>query len=110
MITFPNCEWGFNRSCNHSVSMVWKKWLAEDTVAFLLMNNRNTTSNVNISWRADMPPSSPVECPPAGCLVRDIHAHKDLGPHPDGFVAKDLAPHDSAFIVVTTTTNTEQLA
>ena len=101
LVEFENCEWGFNRYCNHSAWMVWKKQLAADKLAFLLINNRNTAANVSVSWRDDLPRGT-VICPVAGCPVRDVFARADLGAHADGFTAPALAPHDSAFIVVST--------
>jgi hypothetical protein len=47
-------------------------------VAVLLMNNRNTTANVSVSW-AELPPDMHFHCSAGGCPVRDIHDHKDLG-------------------------------
>ena len=65
---------------------------------FLIPNDYNT--DVNITWPADLPPDMNFRCADTGCPVRDIFAHRDLGPHRGGFTAKGLAPHDSAFIVV----------
>lgn len=101
-IEFPNCEWGFNRFCYHSISMVWKKQLSSDSVAILLMNNNNVSADVNISW-SELPPwqeEPSIRCPASGCSVRDVNAKKDMGLYADGFSAKNLAPHDSAFIIV----------
>ena len=100
MVSFTNCHWGFNQYCSHSASMVWKKDLPSGKVAVLLMNNRNVTSDVNISYAADLPPGMHFRCPAGGCPVRDVYAHKDLGVSDKSFTAKDVAPHDSAFVVI----------
>merc|ERR1711966_596847 len=86
--------------CSQSATMVWKKNLSENKLALLLINNRNVTSDVSVSWKHDLPQPS-LDCGAIGCKVRDIHSHKDLGHFKDGFTAEGLAPHDSAFIVVT---------
>ena len=99
MLPFTNCHWGFNQHCTHAASMVWKKELPAGKVAVLLMNNRNVTTDVNVSW-VDLPPDMQFRCSAAGCPVRDIYAHEDLGFYNGGFTAKDVAPHDSAFVVV----------
>ena len=119
-VAFENCAWGFDKFCNHSAWMVWKKALgpgagpggtsgsssssssSSSSYAFLLMNNRNVTADVSVSWRDDLPRDA-LACPAAGCAVRDVFAHADLGAHADGFTAEALPPHDSAFIVVSTT-------
>lgn len=100
VVEFANCAWGFNRFCNHSATMVWKKHLDGNRTAMLLMNNRNVTSNVSVNWRRDLPSGSSIDCPAAGCDVRDIHARKNVGKFAEEYVARDLAPHDSAFIIV----------
>lgn len=87
------------RYCSNPAWMVWKKQLADGKLAVLLMNNRNTTANVSISWR-DLPPDMEFHCAAGGCPVRDIHAHKDLGVFEGGFTATEVASHDSAFVVV----------
>lgn len=105
-VQFTNCAWGFDKYCNHSATMVWKKRLPGDRLAILLMNNRNITADVSISWRDDLPRDpwhGNLLCVAAGCQVRDIYAHEDLGLYVEGFTAKALAPHDSAFIVVSNT-------
>lgn len=102
LIQFPNCHWGFNKFCDVPAAMVWKKQLSGGKLAVLLMNNDNTTADVSVAWDA-APIGSTVKCSAAGCDVRDIHAHKDLGSFADGFTAKALAPHDSVFITVTNT-------
>jgi hypothetical protein len=79
--------------------MVWKKAMPGGRVAILLMNNRNFTTDVNISW-VDLPPDMHFRCSVGGCPIRDVYAHQDLGLHDQGFTAKDLAPHDSAFVIV----------
>ena len=93
--------------------MVWKKQLSSDSVAILLMNNRNVSADVSVTWghgSADFPTDLPlwqeresIRCSSSGCKVRDVHAHKDLGFYATGFTAKGLAPHDSAFIIVSST-------
>ena len=108
MLEFDNCHWGFNQFCTAPASMVWKKELPGDKVALLLMNNKNVTADVNVSWSELAPMScrtvgGPCQfrCPSTGCHVRDVHARKDLGVFSGGgFTAKSLPPHDSAFIVV----------
>merc|ERR1711988_776798 len=102
MVEFPNCAWGFNRYCNHSASMVWKKQVANDKMAMLLMNNRDVAADVSVSWHEDLL-SDTLHCSATGCSVRDIYQHQDLGMYTDGFIAKALGPHDSAFIVVSST-------
>ncbi len=102
MVRFPNCHWGHERYCNHAATMVWKKKVGDNKVALLLMNNRNVTSDVHVSWLADLPRDT-VSCSAAGCDIRDVHTQEDLGSFAEGFTAKDLLPHDSAFIVVTST-------
>ena len=99
MLPFSNCHWGFNQYCTHAASMVWKKELPGGKVAVLLMNNRNTTADVTVSW-VDLPPDMQFRCSAGGCPVRDIYAQKDLGVYDGGFTAKGVAPHDSAFVVV----------
>jgi alpha-galactosidase len=100
MQKFDNCHWGFNQFCSHAASMVWKKELDHGRVAVLLMNNKNVSADVNITW-AELPPDMHFRCPAAGCAVRDIHARKDLRvASGGGFTAKDVAPHDSTFVVV----------
>jgi hypothetical protein len=113
MVTFINCGWGFNRYCNHSASMVWKKQLTADSVAILLMNNRNVSADVSATWGrggADFPTDLPlweeresIHCSVSGCKVRDVYTHKDVGFYASGYTAKSLAPHDSAFIIVSST-------
>ena len=101
-VEFPNCAWGFDRYCNHSASMVWKKQIADGEMAVLLMNNRNVAADVSVSWQEDLLRDT-LHCSAAGCRVRDIYQHQDLGTHAGGYVAQALAPHDSAFIVVSST-------
>merc|ERR1719476_688249 len=101
MISFTNCAWGFNRNCEHAATMVWKKMLPANKMAVLLMNNRNITADVTITWKEDLPPDLHFRCAPGGCPVRDIYTHKDLGTFDGGlFTAKNIAPHDSAFVIV----------
>ena len=101
MVPFTNCAWGFNRNCEHAATMVWKKMLPGGKMAVLLMNNRNVSSDINITWREDLLPDLHFRCAPGGCPVRDIYAHKDLGLFAGGgFTAKQVPPHDSVFIVV----------
>ena len=99
MLPFANCHWGFNQFCNNSAWMVWKKELPGDKVAILLMNNRNTTANVSVSW-TDLPADMEFRCAAGGCPVRDIFAHEDLGVHEGGFTATNVASHDSSFVIV----------
>ena len=70
-------------------------------MAVLLMNNRNVSADVNITWKHDLLPDLHFQCAPGGCPVRDIDRRKDLGLFNDGgFTAKEIPPHDSVFIVV----------
>lgn len=106
MVLFTNCAWGFNQYCNHSASMVWKKQLSVNSVALLLMNNRNVSADVSVSWRGDIPKwqeKDSILCSADGCQVHDVYTHKDIGMFVEGFTAKRLAPHDSAFIIVNST-------
>ena len=100
MVHFTNCAWGFDKHCSHPAWMVWKKQLTDDSLALLLMNNRNSTADVSVSW-GDLPRDA-IHCAAAGCKVRDIHAHEDLGLFTERFTAT-LVSHDSAFIIVSST-------
>ena len=101
--TMPNCpHTGQSNSsypgCSWPDWLVWEKKLPKGKVALLLMNNMNTKADVTVLW-GDVPHGA-LRCPTQGCQVRDLHAHKDLGPFAEGFTAKGLEAHDSAFIVV----------
>ena len=76
--------------------MVFKKNLPASKTAILLLNNDNVAANVSISW-SEVPG---LHCPAAGCQVRDVHEHKDMGVVSGGFRVDGLGSHDSRFIVV----------
>ena len=59
------------RYCDHAASMVWKKQLPGGKVGVLLMNNRNVTADVNVSWAADLPHDIEFRCAAGGCPVRE---------------------------------------
>ena len=96
-VTMSNCSWFNGGGCEHPRWMVWKKQLNASAVALLLMNNAEAPQDVAVTWLADLPRDA-LHCP---CAVRDVHGHKDLGVHADGFTAAGLGAHDSAFLVVT---------
>ena len=98
-VSMANCSWFDGDGCEHPSWMVWKKQLDASSVALLLMNNAEAAQDVALTWRTDLPPGAHhIACP---CAVRDVHAHRDLGVHADGFTAAGLGAHDSAFLVVT---------
>ena len=70
MVDFTNCAWGFNMYCSHSATMVWKKEMQDGKVAVLLMNNKNTTADVNVSW-SDLPSDMRFRCP-SGMHVKTV--------------------------------------
>ena len=100
MLPFTNCAWGFNQNCEHAATMVWKKQMNGGKMAVLLMNNRNVSADVNITWKHDLLPDLHFHCAPGGCPVRDIDRRKDLGLFDDGGFSANIPPHDSVFIVV----------
>jgi hypothetical protein len=53
--------------------MVWKKEMQDGKVAVLLMNNKNTTADVNVSW-SDLPSDMRFRCP-SGMHVKTVFAN-----------------------------------
>lgn len=83
----PTCLW--------PTWMIFKKNLPASKTAIYLVNNDNKAAAVSIQWSE----VAGLHCPAAGCRVRDVHSHTDLGLMRAGF-SKVLLVHDSAFIVV----------
>jgi len=100
-VHMTNCSWFNDLGCDHPRWMVWAKSLDPDKVAALLMNNADEALDVSVDFMLDLGLKGCGETS-AGCHVRDIHRHHDVGVFKSRYTAKKLAPHDSSFIVVTT--------
>jgi len=73
------------------------KPIGKGRVAVLMMNSADSTTSLTVNF-ADVPD---VTChtTDAGCSVRDIWAHKDLGTFASNYTAS-VVSHDAAFIII----------
>jgi Alpha galactosidase C-terminal beta sandwich domain len=66
---------------------VWRKELAADTEAYLLLNRSEAPKEISVYMCTDR-------------RVRDLRKHEDIGPFDDGFLRAGVAPHGVVMVKV----------
>jgi alpha-galactosidase len=73
---------------------VFAKPLADGSWGVALLNRGPAEAEMTVSWQQDLGLET------AGASVRDLWAHHDLGPHPEGF-STTVASHEATMLRVT---------
>lgn len=100
-VTFSPC--GFWPTCTVAVWQVLYKPLPNGGVALLALNH-GVSSGVSITIMWSQVPG--LDCGAAGCKVRDINAHADVGVFSLNYTIANVTLHDAAFVVVSPLSST----
>lgn len=74
---------------------VWTAPLADGSAAVVLFNRGNTSESITVQWTdIDFPPRD-------SALVRDIWAHKALGPYHSNYTSPKIDPHAVMMLKIT---------